>query len=80
MKGSVFKREAEAEEDEERATTLGTKIFGKHLHKVHITTTTTTEENFIDGKTIFSSCYNVLETRYTFVCGRKIVLDNGKLE
>lgn len=56
MKGSVFKREAEVEEDEEmKATTLGTKIFGKHLHKVHITTTTTTEESFIDGKNILFS-------------------------
>ena len=43
----VFKREAEPDEEEEvEITTYATKIFGKHLHKVHITTTTTTEENF----------------------------------
>lgn len=48
----LFKREAPEEEvDEEgdgepEATTLPTHIFGKHLHKVRITTPTTT----IQGK------------------------------
>lgn len=44
----LFKREAAAgeEEMEEQSaeTTLATHIFGKHLHKVRITTPTTTTE------------------------------------
>jgi hypothetical protein len=40
----LFKRQAEDEEVEEDATTPETKIFGKHLHKVKITTPTTTLE------------------------------------
>lgn len=46
----LFKREAdetaaeEAEEVEEEVSTLATHIFGKHLHKVRITTPTTTLE------------------------------------
>lgn len=46
----LFKREAaekeveEAEYEDEPATTLATKIFGKHLHKVRITTPSTTTE------------------------------------
>lgn len=47
----LFKREAaqkveevEYEEEEEPATTLATKIFGKHLHKVRVNTPTTTTE------------------------------------
>lgn len=40
----LFKRQAEVEEEEgeEEATTLATKLFGKHLHKVKVTTPTTT--------------------------------------
>lgn len=53
----LFKREAVADkageeieyEDETPPTTLATKIFGKHLHKVRITTITTTTEGE-DGK------------------------------
>lgn len=43
----LFKRQApedEGEEGEEQATTPQTHIFGKHLHKVKITTPTTTLE------------------------------------
>lgn len=46
----LFKREAaekveeEIEYEDEPSTTLATKIFGKHLHKVRITTPTTTTE------------------------------------
>jgi hypothetical protein len=44
----IFKRQAEKiEEDyeeEEPKTTIATKIFGKHLHKVRITTTTVSTE------------------------------------
>jgi hypothetical protein len=47
----LFKREAPEEEegeaieeDEPETTTLATHIFGKHLHKVRITTPTTTLE------------------------------------
>ncbi|KAG5675101.1 hypothetical protein PVAND_005031 [Polypedilum vanderplanki] len=41
----LVKRETAADEDyEEPATTLATHIFGKHLHKVRITTPTTTTE------------------------------------
>lgn len=43
----LFKREAPEEEGEDvesEATTLATHIFGKHLHKVRITTPTTTLE------------------------------------
>lgn len=50
---NLFKREAPAEEEvvvveeeiEEEVTTLATHHFGKHLHKVKITTSTTTEAN-----------------------------------
>lgn len=44
----LFKREApeeaDVEEGEPEVTTLATHIFGKHLHKVRITTPTTTLE------------------------------------
>lgn len=41
----IFKRQAEDEEYvDEEPTTIATKIFGKHLHKVKITTPTTTIE------------------------------------
>jgi hypothetical protein len=45
----IFKREAPEEEtavdeEEPETTTLATHIFGKHLHKVRITTATTTLE------------------------------------
>lgn len=48
----LFKRQAEpikpeeeaVEDGEEEQTTLATHIFGKHLHKVRITTPTTTLE------------------------------------
>lgn len=44
----LFKREApeeaDPEEGESEVTTLATHIFGKHLHKVRITTPTTTLE------------------------------------
>lgn len=54
----LFKREAEAEKEggeeveyeDEPTTTLATKIFGKHLHKVRITTPTTTTEGGEEGK------------------------------
>lgn len=45
----LFKREAPNEDDvpdeeaEEEVTTMATHHFGKHLHKVKITTSTTTE-------------------------------------
>lgn len=40
----LFKREAEEEEEEveDESTTLATQIFRKHLHKVRVTTATTT--------------------------------------
>jgi len=51
----LVKRQAgtQAEEDEyideeQKSTTLGTHIFGKHLHKVRITTPSTTTE--LEGK------------------------------
>lgn len=50
----LFKRQApeeEGEEGEEEPTTLATHIFGKHLHKVRITTPTTTLET--EGKLKF---------------------------
>jgi synaptotagmin-1 len=42
----IFKRQAEEAEEyeDEEATTLATKVFRKHLHKVKITTPTTTLE------------------------------------
>jgi hypothetical protein len=40
----IFKRQAEEYEDEEQVTTIATKIFGKHLHKVKITTPGPTTE------------------------------------
>lgn len=51
----IFKRQAEGEEyeDEEPPTTLATKVFGKHLHKVKITTPTTTIES--EGESHFTS-------------------------
>lgn len=37
----IVKRQAEEEEEEEiEVTTTATKIFGKHLHKVKVTTST----------------------------------------
>jgi hypothetical protein len=37
----IVKRQAEEEEEEEEMeTTVATKIFGKHLHKVKVTTST----------------------------------------
>jgi hypothetical protein len=37
----IVKRQAEEiEEEEEEVTTIATKIFGKHLHKVKVTTST----------------------------------------
>jgi len=55
----LFKREAaagaeeEEEIEDEETTTLATHIFGKHLHKVRITTPTTTTE--AEGKFHLSS-------------------------
>lgn len=56
---NLFKREAPAEEEvaeeevEEEVTTLATHHFGKHLHKVKITTSTTTEAG--EGKQIHTN-------------------------
>lgn len=48
----IFKRQAEEEEyEDEEATTLATKVFRKHLHKVKITTPTTTLE--AEGESLF---------------------------
>lgn len=58
----LFKRQVEEEADEggeeegSETTTLATKYFGKHLHKVKITTPTTTLET--EGKNIRSLSYD----------------------
>ena len=42
--------EEEYTDEEQKSTTLGTHIFGKHLHKVRVTTSSTTTE--MEGKQI----------------------------
>lgn len=49
----LFKRQAEeGDEGEEEPTTLSTHIFGKHLHKVRVTTTSATSTT--EGEFSFS--------------------------
>lgn len=59
----LFKREADVEEEEgeEEATTLATTVFRKHLHKVKVTTATTTvvtegETNYSPGMWMAADC------------------------
>lgn len=68
----LFKREAaqkveevEYEEEEEPATTLATKIFGKHLHKVRVSTPTTTTEGE-EGKWHLAALWAMTAKFYLF--------------
>lgn len=77
----LFKREAEVEEqeeEEEEATTLATTVFRKHLHKVKVTTPTTTVVT--EGKTNCSPgmCMTVdfkcCQLAFGFLCNEKCFL------
>jgi hypothetical protein len=66
----IFKRQAEKAneedyEEEEPKTTIATKIFGKHLHKVRVTTTTVSTETEQGTHPPTQKCANGVSTIYS---------------